>query len=41
MNNNLEILSPPPLPDDYREKVEKKEKIEKKMPVFSIKETNY
>lgn len=38
MNNNLEILSPPPLPDDYREKVEKKEKIEKKMPVFSIKE---
>lgn len=35
MNNNLEILSPPPLPDDHREKVEKKEK---KMPVFSIKE---
>ena len=38
MNNNLEILSPPPLPDDHREKVEKKEKMEKKMPVFSIKE---
>ena len=31
MNNNLEILSPPPLPDDHREKVEKEEK---KMPVF-------
>ena len=35
MNNNLAIISPPPLPNDHREKVEKKEK---KMPVFSIKE---
>lgn len=35
MNDNLVFITPPPLPDDHREKVEKKEK---KIPVFSIKE---